>query len=299
MKIGIGTPGTIETLTGDFIKEYARRADAAGFSTMTHLDRLVYSNNDPFIVLTTAAAVTKRIRLMTSVLLAPMRGAGILAKQAATLDAISGGRLTLGMAVGSRKDDYAAAPASYGDRGKRFDDQLALMRRVWSGESAMEGSGPVGPAPVQPGGPELLIGGRVAPALRRVAKWGAGYVTGAVFSPDTARGIYDQVLTFWKEAGRAGTPRFVGTIACAIGDEQAQRTAESIDHYYHYRGPTERDAPAPTAAASRDSRNNIPSTIPAIREVLAACEQIGMDEVIVRPGVPELDQVDKLAELLG
>jgi alkanesulfonate monooxygenase SsuD/methylene tetrahydromethanopterin reductase-like flavin-dependent oxidoreductase (luciferase family) len=299
MKIGIGIPGTIETLTGSFIKEYARRADAAGFSTITHLDRLVYSNNDPFMVLTTAAAVTTRIRLMTSVLLAPMRGAAILAKQAATLDAISGGRLTLGMAVGSRKDDYAAAPASYGDRGKRFDEQLALMRRAWSGESAKDDSGPVGPNPVQPGGPELLIGGRVAPALRRVAQWGTGYVTGAVFSPATARGIYEEVVGYWREAGRTGDPRFVGTVACAIGDEQALRTAESIDHYYHYRGPAERNVPAPKPAASRDSRNNIPSTVAAIREVLAACEQIGMDEVIVRPGVPELDQVDKLAELLG
>jgi len=75
-------------------------------------------------------------------------------------------------------------------------------------------------------------------------------------------------------------------------------TAESIDHYYHYRGPAQRDAPAPTRAAVADSRNNIPSTIHSIREVLKACEAIGMDEVIVRPGVEEIDQVDKLAELL-
>jgi alkanesulfonate monooxygenase SsuD/methylene tetrahydromethanopterin reductase-like flavin-dependent oxidoreductase (luciferase family) len=298
VKIGIGTPGTSNTLDSGFLLEYARRADAAGFSTITHLDRLAYSNHDPIVALTAIAAVTQRIRLQTSVLLAPLRSAGLLAKQAATLDAISAGRLTLGMAVGSRRDDYAVAGTNPSDRGRRFDEQLALMHRIWAGGDAGEGIGPVGPSPVQPNAPHVLIGGRVPVALRRVAKWGAGYVTGAVFSPETARGIYEQVLAFWEEAGREGTPRFVGTLACAIGDDQARRTAESIDHYYHYRGPAQRDAPAPARAAVADSRNNIPSTIPAIREVLKACEDIGMDEVIVRPGVEEINQVDKLAELL-
>ena len=297
MKIGIGTPGTIETLSPEFIAEYARRADAAGFSTITHLDRVVYSNHDPLIALTYIAAVTTRIRLQTSVLLAPLRNTGMLAKQAASIDALSNGRLTLGMAVGSRADDYAAAPAGLHDRGKRFDSQLELMYRIWAGEAATEDAGPVGPAVIQPGGPQVLIGGRAPVALRRVAKWGTGYVTGAVFSPSTARGIYEQVLKAWSAEGRVGTPRFVGTVACAIGEAQAQQTAESIDHYYHYRGPVQRGGPVPRAA-SADSRNNIPSTITAIREVLAACEEIGMDEVIVRPGVAEIDQVDMLAELL-
>ena len=298
MKIGIGTPGTSHTLSADFVKEYARRADDAGFSTITHLDRVVYSNHDPLIALTTIAAVTERIRLQTSVLLTPLRSAGLLAKQAATLDAISGGRLTLGMAVGSRRDDYAVAGTDPSDRGKRFDEQLALMHRIWSGDGPMDGVPPMGPMPVQSGGPQVLIGGRVPVALLRAAKWGAGYVTGAVFSAETAKEIYDQVVVNWQEAGRDGMPRFVGTVACAIGEAQAQRTAESIDHYYHYRGPAQRGGTTPSNVAASDSRNNIPSSIPAIREVLKACEAIGMDEVIVRPGVEEIDQVDKLAELL-
>ena len=298
MKIGIGTPGTPHTLSADFIKEYARRADAAGFSTITHLDRVVYTNHDPLIALTLIAAVTERIRIQTSVLLTPLRSAGLVAKKAATLDAISGGRLTLGMAVGSRPDDYAVAGADLSNRGKRFDEQLAIMHRIWSGEAPLEGGPSMGPRPVQQDGPEVLIGGRVQPALRRVARWGTGYVTGAVFSAETAKAIYDQVLVEWEKAGRKGVPRFVGTVACAIGEEQARRTAQSIDHYYHYRGPGLRNDKAPSNVATSDSRNNIPSNIPAIREILKACEAIGMDEVIVRPGVEEIKQVDKLADLL-
>lgn len=298
MKIGIGIPGTSYTLPSAFLKEYSRRADSAGFSTLTHLDRVVYSNSDPIIALATAAAVTKEIRLQTSVLLAPLRDAALLAKQAATLDSISSGRLTLGLAVGSRRDDYIVSGASHKDRGKRFDQQLALMFKIWSGESPAIGISAIGPEPVQKNGPEILIGGRAPAALRRVAGWATGYITGAVFSPESAKSIYQKVVNYWIESGREGLPRFVGTVACAIGKEQARRTAESIDHYYRYRGPIERTNEVPTNIQESDSRNNIPSSIAEIVEVLKACESIGMDEVIVRPGVAELDQVDKLAELL-
>lgn len=296
MKIGIGTPGTIETLSSEFLLEWAQRADRYGFSTLTHLDRLAYSNHDPFIALAMAAAVTTRIRLQTSVLLAPARNAGIVAKQAASLDALSGGRLTLGMAVGSRADDYVLAPADIRTRGARFDQQLDTMTRLWAGE-VVDGAGPLGPEPCQNGGPEILIGGRALPALRRVARWGTGYVTGAVFSADIARATYSQVQEFWSDMGRTGTPRFVGTLACAIGQDAAADTAASIDHYYQYRGVADRSSQGVSPMKS-DSRRNIPSTLGAIQEILAACESIGMDEVIVRPGVAEVEQIDKLAELL-
>src|SRR6266702_2422459 len=99
MKIGIGHPGTIPGVQGQL-----------------SLDRLVFPNYDSLITLTAAAAVTQRIRLMTTVLLVPLHNTGMLAKQAASLDALSGGRLTLGVGVGSRADDFQASPASFHDR---------------------------------------------------------------------------------------------------------------------------------------------------------------------------------------
>src|SRR5918994_2029094 len=132
MDIGIGLPATIPWTNAPLILEWAKRADSSPFSSLGILDRLVYPNYEPLITLAAAAAVSGRVRLINTVLIAPLRRAGVLAKQAATIDALSGGRLTLGLGVGAREDDFQAAPASFHDRGRRFEEQLDLMKRVWS-----------------------------------------------------------------------------------------------------------------------------------------------------------------------
>jgi alkanesulfonate monooxygenase SsuD/methylene tetrahydromethanopterin reductase-like flavin-dependent oxidoreductase (luciferase family) len=133
MDIGIGLPATIPGTSGSLVLDWARRADSGPFSSLGILDRLVYPNYEPMITLSAAAAVTERIRVMSTILIAPLRRGGVLAKQVATLDALSGGRLTVGIGVGAREDDFHAAPASFHERARSFEEQLELMRRVWSG----------------------------------------------------------------------------------------------------------------------------------------------------------------------
>jgi len=151
--IAIGLPATIPGTSGSLVLDWAKRADSGPFSSLGIIDRLVYPNYEPLITLAAAAAVTSRVRVMTTVLLAPLRRAGVLAKQAATIDALSGGRLTLGLGVGGREDDFKAAQASFHDRAGRFEEQLDLMKRIWSGEPVSEEAGPVGPPPAQAGAP--------------------------------------------------------------------------------------------------------------------------------------------------
>src|SRR5215213_2766463 len=183
MDIGIGLPATIPWTNAPLILEWAKRADSSPFSSLGILDRLLYPNYEPLITLAAAAAVTERVRLMTTVLIAPLRRAGVLAKQAATIDALSGGRLTLGLGVGAREDDFQFAPASFHDRGRRFEEQLELMRRDWSGQPVSEEVRVVGPPPAQAGGPELLIGGYTPVSIRRVGRWGDGFISGACVTP--------------------------------------------------------------------------------------------------------------------
>lgn len=143
MHIGISHPGIVPGVPGQLILEWARRADAGPFSSLGSRDRLVYANYDPLMTLAAAAAVTQRIRLMTTVLIVPVHNAGVLAKQAASLDALSGGRLTLGVGIGLREDDFRAAPASFRNRGKRFEEQLDTMKRIWSGQPLADDLGPI------------------------------------------------------------------------------------------------------------------------------------------------------------
>lgn len=147
MKIGIGMPATIPGATASLCLEWARRADAGPFSSLSVIDRVIYPSYEPLSLLSAAAVVTQRIRLVTTVLIMPLRNVGIFAKQAATLDELSGGRLTLGFGVGARDADYKVAPASFHTRGKLFDSQLEQMRKIWAGEP-MDGDLAVGPKPV-------------------------------------------------------------------------------------------------------------------------------------------------------
>src|SRR5205823_760865 len=215
MKIGIGLPATIPGVEGNLILEWARKADAGPFSSLSIIDRLVFPNYESVVTLAAAAGATQRIRLLPSVLLATLRNPGVLAKELASLDALSGGRLTLGLGVGGREDDFHFAPADFHTRGRRFEAQLALMKRVWAGEPVGEGVGPIGPKPAQAGGPPILIGGFAPAALARAAKWGVGYIAGGAPPEFAVRG-YQLTETAWKQAGRPGRPLFVGGTYLAV-----------------------------------------------------------------------------------
>jgi alkanesulfonate monooxygenase SsuD/methylene tetrahydromethanopterin reductase-like flavin-dependent oxidoreductase (luciferase family) len=251
------------------------------------LDRLVYKNHESLVALAAAAAVTDRIRLQSTVLIAPVRDAALLAKQAATIDAFSGERLTLGLGVGGREDDFSAASASFEDRCRRFDEQLDLMKRVWSGEPVGDGIGKIGPSPTQPGGPELLIGAYSPVPLKRVGRWADGFISGGIPDPEQARQMYDVAEESWRAEGREGKPRFVRCIYYALGPD-AERGGDYIRDYYGYFG-----------GAEEDMARSIPSSPETIEGLIQGFTDVGADELVCWPTIADLDQLDRLAELVG
>ena len=287
MDIGIGLPATIPGTRGSLILDWAKRADSGPFSSLGVIDRLVYPNYEPLITLAAAAAVTDRVRLTSTILIAPLRGAGVLAKQAASIDALSGGRLTLGLGVGVREEDFIVAPATFHDRARRFEEQLELMKRVWSGQPASDEVGPIGPPPARPGGPELLIGGYTPPAIRRVGRWGDGYISGGIPDPEQVRQLFDLAEESWRAGGREGRPRLVASLYYALGPD-AERGGDYIRDYYGYFGP-----------GADDMARSIPSSPEAVEGLIRGFGEVGADEVICWPTVAELDQLDHLAELVG
>jgi alkanesulfonate monooxygenase SsuD/methylene tetrahydromethanopterin reductase-like flavin-dependent oxidoreductase (luciferase family) len=286
MDIDIGLPATIPGVPPRLSLDWARRADAGRFSSLGVLDRVVYPNFEPLISLAAAAAVTERVRLMTTVVLAPLRTAGVLAKQAASLDAISGGRLTLGLGVGAREDDFRAAPAPFHDRGQRFDQQLATMKRIWSGQSLADDLGPVGPPPARAGGPELLLGGYGPTPIQRVGKWADGFISGGVADPAQARQLYEIAEASWKAEARPGRPRFVGGIYYALGTNAQELVRAYILNYYAYFG-----------SAAEEMAKTFPASTDAVKDKISAFGDVGMDELVLWPCAADLDQLDRLADL--
>ena len=280
MEIGIGLPATIPGVEGTALLEWARRADAGGFSTLGVVDRLAYPNYEPLIALTAAAAVTTRIRLTTSILLAPLRSnAALFAKQAASLDRLSGGRLVLGLAPGGREDDYRQSGLEFDLRGAELDDLLERVTTIWRDDPP-----PVGPAPAQPGGPPLVFGGTSHAAYRRMARYGAGWIAGGG-GPELFEAGADRAREVWQARGRPGAPRLLALAYFALGPGARDAADRYLHHYYAFLGPiVDQIAAGALVDASQ------------IEDQVEAFAAAGCDELILLPCDPDPAQVDLLAE---
>jgi alkanesulfonate monooxygenase SsuD/methylene tetrahydromethanopterin reductase-like flavin-dependent oxidoreductase (luciferase family) len=285
MEIAIGLPATVPGVDRDALLSWARRGEERGFSSLATLDRLVYPNYDPLVALGAAAAVTERVRLLTNVINVPWRNnAALLAKQAATVDSLSGGRLSLGVGLGARDDDYAASGASMRNRGRQLDEALEVMKRAWSGEP-LDGAGNVGPPPAREGGPELLVGGGVEASFRRAARYGDGWTMSGA-PPEQLAEAREQVLRAWREEGREGQPRIVALCYFALGERAREMADADLLHYYAWLGDDVARQIAQSAVVDEEMARRY-------RDAFAAA---GADELCYFPTGTDVEQVDRLAD---
>jgi alkanesulfonate monooxygenase SsuD/methylene tetrahydromethanopterin reductase-like flavin-dependent oxidoreductase (luciferase family) len=280
--IGIGLPTTLPGATGDQVVEWARRADAAGFSSLGTIDRLVYSNYEPLVALGAAAAVTERARLITSIALLPFRqNAALVAKQAASVHALSGGRLVLGVAVGGRPDDFEASGVPMEGRGERIEEMLDEIKRLWAGEQRGYAGG-IGPD-VADDPPAIIVGGQIDAAFRRAARYGAGWIMGAA-PPESLGPARDKLESAFREAGRDEKPRALALTYFSLDDDAEDQTRRTIGHYYSF-VPEYADMVVAGTAKGEDE----------VRERVRAFEEQGCDELVMFPASPDPGQVDRLA----
>ncbi|MGH2663551.1 MAG: LLM class flavin-dependent oxidoreductase [Actinomycetota bacterium] len=284
MDIGIGLPNTIPGTPGSVLLDWARRAEQRGFSTLATIDRVAFPSYESLVTLGAAGAVTERIGLMTNILLAPTRNPILLAKEAASVDQLSGGRLTLGLGVGSRRDDFVASAQRFKDRGKRFDQDLELMHGAWRGESVDGCPEPPSPRPVRGDRIPILIGGTSDQAVERTVRWGAGWTAGGS-AADMVGPFAERVRDAWKEAGREGAPKIVALAYFSLGKGTEEASRAYLGHYYQHLGEwVERIV----EGASRGEQS--------VGDVVERFQDAGVDELMLDPTVADPVQVDLLAD---
>jgi alkanesulfonate monooxygenase SsuD/methylene tetrahydromethanopterin reductase-like flavin-dependent oxidoreductase (luciferase family) len=280
MDVAIGLPNAVPGTTGGQLVEWARRADARGFSSLGTIDRIVYENYEPITALAAAAAVTERIGLCTSVLLGPLRMNAVeLAKQALSVHALSAGRFTLGIGLGGRDDDYEASGIETNGRGRRLDEMLEKVKEVWS-------KGEIGPT--EEGAPRLVVGGHADVSFARAARFGDGWIAAGSGPDQFAAGI-EKTKAAWSEAGRDDEPRTMALAYFSLGDRAEEEARAYLTDYYAWLGGEVAELLVSGAAKDSDS----------VKEYVATYEAAGCDELILFPSSGNPDQVDLLADAVG
>ena len=287
MRIGIGLNNTVPGVERAQVLDWARAAEEHGFATLGGIDRLVYPGWDPLIALAAAAAVTKRIELVTAILISPYRNTAVLAKEVATLDNLSGGRLTLGVALGARDDDYEAAGVPDNKTGRHIDHQLDELQRIWGGEKLGHAGG-IGPTPVREGGVPIIVGGGVEATFKRAARVGQGWIQGAQ-GPAGFPEAAEKARQAWRDAGRDGEPRLMSLTYYALGDNAQEEAERDLHHYYAWLGEEIAGMIVGGAAVGEEQ----------VQQQIAAFSEGGCDDLIFCPTSTDPRQVELLAQATG
>jgi alkanesulfonate monooxygenase SsuD/methylene tetrahydromethanopterin reductase-like flavin-dependent oxidoreductase (luciferase family) len=281
-------------LDAGVLENWARAIDEGPFSSLCWGERIAFDNPDNLTLLGALAAWTSRVRLVSTVIVPQLHDPVMLAKGLATGDMLSGGRLTVGIGVGGRHEDYHAVGADPATQTMRaMAERVAVMKRVWAGEKITESVLPVGPLPVQAGGPPLFVGSMGPKTIRSAAAWADG-LAGTTLDLDAAKQkeLFDVARAAWAQAGKP-KPHLVTSFWFAFGSPEHAHAQvhRHLRRYTNWIPPEYVDAMAPMTgwAGGEDE----------LLAVLRKFEAIGADEVQLIPTSPDLDQLHRAADVAG
>jgi alkanesulfonate monooxygenase SsuD/methylene tetrahydromethanopterin reductase-like flavin-dependent oxidoreductase (luciferase family) len=294
VQIAMTMPVMEPDLNGSVLRDWARAIEQGPFSSLCWGERIAFGNPDSLTLLGALAAWTDRVRLVTTVIVPQLHDPVMLAKALATGDMLCRGRLTVGIGVGGRQEDYHAVDADLASQTIRgMAERVAVMKRVWAGEKITGSVLPVGPSPVRPGGPPLLVGTIGPKTLRSAAAWADG-LAGASLDLDVGKQneLFDVARAAWAAAGKP-KPHLATSFWFALGPPEKAR-AQVHRHLRHYMNwiPAEYvDAMAPRTgwAGSEDD----------LVAVLRKFEEIGTDEIQLIPTSSDLDQLHRVADVVA
>lgn len=290
MKIGMSLPTMAAGFSSTAFRAWCAAIDAGPYSSISAGERLTFFNPELITTLAAAAALTERVDVFANLVVAPLHPAPVLAKELATIDVLSGGRLVVGLGVGGRPHDYEAAGVAWTRRHAQVDEMAVSLRSLWSGVPAFEGADPVGPAPTSPGGPRLLAGAMGAGSMARAAAWADG-VTGFALTGTAGelQGPATMARAAWAEAGRPAPWLGSGTF-CVLGIPDATDVLRSFGAtYLSFFGPEV----AHSIAQGLDV-----ATPDALKRVVADAAEAELDELTLVPGTWDLACLDAITAVI-
>ena len=290
MKIGLCLPYSQADLSREILFEWIRRVDEGPFSTLSCGERMVGPGVDMMAILAAAAALTERVRIVPTLYVLPMHPAAKVAKHAATLDLISEGRTMITVGVGGRVQDYAVMEKEPVGRQAKMEEQVAQIRKIWAGELPFEGAEPIGPRPVQAGGPPILAGVTRARAIARAVRWADGvYSWSGNGVPEEMEKQQTLIRTEWDRAGREKPPIRVAGFWYSLAPDADAKLKAYVYKYIKLMGE------APARAMSRMVDRSSPD---AVRASLDAYEELGVEECWLNSATPEIAEIDGLLEVI-
>lgn len=290
MEIGMNLPVMAPGLDRDTFLKWCERIDAGFFASIAAGERISFYNPDMTAALAAASALTKRVKVVSGVFVPMLHHPVLLAKQLATIDVLSGGRLIAGLGVGGREQDYASVDAPLGHRLTRLAKSVETMRSVWSGKPVVEGALPVGPAPVQEGGPKLLAGSLMVESIQAASKWADG-LCGFSFGPSPAEMElqFDAARRAWKERDKQDP--WLGTgFWYALGPNAREQLDEYLERYLNFMAPVARDNVKQICIAT---------TPEALKTAVQQAKDAGADDVLLVPTTSDPDDVHRVADILS
>lgn len=290
MEIGMTLPVMAPGLDRHTFLQWCERIEAGFFASIAAGERISFYNPDITAALAAAAAVTERVKIVSGVFVPMLHHPVMLAKQLATIDVLSSGRLVVGLGVGGREQDYQSVDAPLGRRLSRLAHHVETMRSIWAGEPVVEGALPVGPAPIQEGGPKLLAGSVMVESIQVASKWADG-LCGFSFGPSPAEIElqFEAARRAWRQRGRPKP--WLGTgFWYALGPRAREQLDSYLDRYLNFMAP-----------AAQDSLKQIcmTTTTQALKNAVQQAKDAGADDVLLVPTTADPDDVHRVADILG